>query len=303
MSVTRILQTAGGLTRPLTARDLVGLSSLRQIDRREFLETWATLTEPRRSALAREMIEVTEEHVELQLGEVWRWLLDDQDALVRLCAIEGLWEDTSARTMRRMLAQLRSDPSVEVRAAAASALSRFAYLAALDELDEGAELLERSLSDIVFDQSAPLDVRRRALESAGYFAENDPIQAEIERSYASDEQLLRESALVAMGRSLLPRWLPTISAALTHRSPAIRYEASRAAGEMAEDARSLLPKLAPLLNDSDTEVAISAIWALGQIGSDAAQRALEQAKRSEDEARSQAAAEALEELRAGDSMV
>lgn len=303
MSVTQILQAAGSLRRPLTARDLVGLSGLRLIDRREFLEVWDTLTVTRRAALAREMIELSEEHVELNLGEVWRWLLDDQDALVRVCAVEGLWEDTSVRTMRRTLVLMRSDPVTEVRAAAATALSRFAHLAVLDELDEGSELLERTLSEMALDQSAPLDVRRRALESAGYFAENEPMQTEIERAYRSDEQLLRESALVAMGRSLLPRWLPAIASALTSRSPAIRYEASRAAGEMAEDARPLLVKLVPLLNDVDTEVSISAIWALGQIGGDAAQRALEQAKKSDDDARSQAAAEAFDELRAGESLV
>jgi len=38
--------------------------------------------------------------------------------------------------------------------------------------------------------------------SAGYFGSVDEIQRQIELAYASDEQLLRESALVGMGRSM-----------------------------------------------------------------------------------------------------
>jgi HEAT repeat protein len=102
---------------------------------------------------------------------------------------------------------------------------------------------------------------------------------------------------------MLPRWLPNFGAALSHISPALRYEAARAAGEMAEDARALVPRLAPLLDDGDSEVALAAIWALGQIGGDPARRALQRASKSSDETRSQAAAEALEELSLDDNLL
>lgn len=302
MSITRTLEAAGALTRPLVARDLRGLSGLRQIDRREFLEAWASLPAARRTALASEMAELAEEHVDLNLGEVWYWLLEDKDPTIRVHAIEGLWEDSSIRTMRRMLALMRKDESTEVRAAAATGLGHFALRATLEELDEGSDTLEQELSTTALNDREPLDVRRRALESAGYFAENEAVQREVERAYASDEQLLRESALVAMGRSLLPRWLPQIGSAMESRSPALRYEASRAAGEMGEEAQPLLGKLAPLLTDADLEVALSAIWALGQIGGPQAERALQQVRRSQDEARSQAANEALEELKMGEAL-
>lgn len=303
MSVTRILETVAGLARPLTERDLRGLSELRLIDRRDFLETWAKLPGERRLSLAREMVELTEEHVELDLSAVWTWLLEDGDAAVRVCAIEGLWENTEVRTMRRMLAMMRNDHNEQVRAAAAVGLSRFAYLASLEELDEGVELLERELAAIALDMNQPQEVRRRALESAGYFIDNQAVQSQIERDFATDDQLLRESAVVAMGHTALPHWLPQIGSALTSDSPALRYEACRAAGELADGARTLLVKLAPLLTDRDTEIALAAIWAMGQIGGGAAERALQQVKSSENEARSQAAIEALEELRLGESML
>jgi len=148
----------------------------------------------------------------------------------------------------------------------------------------------------ILDQRQPLDVRRRALESAGYFGGSIDVQRQVERAYQSDEQLLQESALVAMGRSMLPSWLPTIARELGSPSPALRYEAARAAGEMADNARSLVAKIAPLAGDDDGEVADAAIWALGQIGGSAAKRILQQISKSQDETRSQAAADALAEL-------
>ena len=107
----------------------------------------------------------------------------------------------------------------------------------------------------------------------------------------------------AVLQSLVSPALPTIGRELTSPSPALRYEAARAAGEMGEDARSLLAKLAPLLNDHDSEVALAAIWALGQVGGDSAKRVLQQVHKSEDETRRQAAADALDELSLGESMI
>jgi HEAT repeat protein len=278
-------------------RDLRPLSGLAFEQRDDFWQAWEAITPDRRDQIVHAMATLAEDNVDLDFGAVFFWLLDDLDAGVRATAIEGLWEDTSARLLRRLLAMVEADPAPEVRAGAALALGRFVYLSAIEELSaEDSKALRTKLLGLLFDQQQSFDVRRRALEGAGYFADMDEVQREIELAYASDEQLLRESALVAMGRSMLPRWLPTIGTALGHASPALRYEAARAAGEMAEEARSLVPRLASMIDDSDSEVALAAIWALGQIGGDAARRALQRIRKSRDEARSQAAEEALEEL-------
>ncbi len=303
MSVTSVLQAIGGVSRPLAVRDLRGLSNLDRRDRNEFLEAWQRIAPQRRTEIAREMVDLAEDNVELNFGEVWSWLLEDRSPEVRLSAVEGMWEDASPRALRAMLTMLRDDPSPDVRSACATGLSRFAYSLVLGEIDDEGGALHRGLTQVALNEDEPLEVRRRALESAGYFADDDAVQQQIARDYAQDEQLLRESALVAMGRSMLPRWLPTIEKALTNESPALRYEAARAAGEMAEEAQRLLPKVAALLNDRDTEIALAATWALGQIGGDAARRVLQQASKGQDAARSQAATEALDELLAGESLV
>lgn len=304
MAITDHIYTIGAHDHHLAMRDLKPLSGLDHGERAAFWTAWAAITARRRAEITRAMVEIAEDNVDLDFGEALQWMLDDDDAEVRASAAEGLWESDSSRVQQRLLALLRSDPAAAVRVRAAITLSRFAYRAELDELSEAdATAVREGLLAAVLDARQPLDVRRRALESAGYFANDPAIQEQIGLAYESDEQLLRESALAAMGRSMLPRWIPTITKELGSRSPALRYEAAHAIGELGEDGRALLPKLSPLLNDDDSEVAFAAIWALGQVGGESAKRVLQQISKDGDEARRQAAIEALEELALGDQLI
>jgi HEAT repeat protein len=304
MSITSYIAEIGAREHKLAMRDLKPLSALGFEEREAFWAAWRAIVPARRDEIAHAMVELAEDNVDLDFGAALFWMLDDEEAGVRAVAIEGLWEDLSGRLRRRLLTLLRDDPAPNVRAGAALALSRFAYQSTLGELDDiETAALRAALIGAILDQGQPLEVRRRALESAGYFADSPDVQREVERAYASDEQLLRESSLVAMGRSMLPHWLPTIGAALSHISPALRYEAARAAGEMAEEARALVARLVSLLDDDDSEVALAAIWALGQIGGEPARRALQRVRKSSDEPRSQAASEALEELSLADGLL
>jgi HEAT repeat protein len=291
-----ILKLIGVSDRALLPRELRTFSGLEPHERSLFWPIWITIGDQRRIEIAQALNELTEDTVEFNFNQLWLWLLEDSVSTVRVVAIEGLWEHTTIPTMQRMLGLLQRDPAPEARAAAAIALGRFAYLAICDELDTDSDQLRATLLATVRDQSQPLDVRRRALESVSYFGDSEEIHTLIEAAYKANEQLLRESALIAMGRSMDPRWLPVIGRELSSPSPALRYEAAHAAGEMGEDARALLPKLLPALDDNDNEVAVMAIWALGQIGGPGAQRTLERITRSQDSARSQAASDALAEL-------
>jgi hypothetical protein len=304
MTITNQVHAIGAHDRQLAMRDLKPLSGLGPSEHGDFWPAWLAVMPRRRAEIARAMIDLAEDNVDLDFNQVLQWMLDDDDAEVRANAVEGLWENDSSRLLHRLLTLLRGDPAPTVRARAATSLSRFAYRAELDELNESdVKAVRDGLLGVLSDQRQPLDVRRRALESAGYFANTAAVQEQVGLAYESSEQLLRESALVAMGRSMLPRWIPTIAKELESASPALRYEAAHAVGELAEDARALLPKLTPLLNDSDSEVALAAIWALGQVGGEAAKRALQQIRKSGDEARRQAAIEALEELELGDQLI
>ncbi|MCX7790539.1 MAG: HEAT repeat domain-containing protein [Chloroflexaceae bacterium] len=296
MTFEEQLARLGDLERPLAHAELKALSDLGPEMLKAFWAAWRQFPAERRLAIIRELDELAEDNVDLDFRAVFRACLSDPDAEVRAAAINGLWEDESLATMNRLIAMLEDEAGV-ARAAATLALARFAYRCQIGELAaaEGARLLT-ALLQTATDPEQPLEVRRRAVEALGYFAASKEAQTEIGRAYAHSDLAMRESALLAMGRSMRPTWFPYIERELKSPSPALRYEAARAVGELAEEGRPLLPALLPLVDDDDIEISLAAIWALGQVGGSSARRVLERLARSKDLSRRQAADEALAEL-------
>lgn len=296
MTFEEQLARLGDLERPLAHAELKALSDLGPAMLKAFWAAWREFPAERRLAIIRELDELAEDNLDLDFRAVFRACLSDPDAEVRAAAINGLWEDESLATMNRLIAMLDDEAGV-ARAAATLALARFAYLCQIGDLSaaEGARLLAVLLRTAT-DPEQPLEVRRRAVEALGYFAASREAQTEIGRAYAHSDLAMRESALLAMGRSMRPTWFPYIERELKSPSPALRYEAARAVGELAEEGRPLLPALLPLVDDDDIEISLAAIWALGQVGGSSARRVLERLARSRDLSRRQAADEALAEL-------
>lgn len=298
MDMLAYLEKIGAPQHHLTMRELRPLSDIDPRQYADFHAGWFALLPDRRHEIVVAMVELAEENIDLHFQQAFLWITEDDNIQTRTEAINGLWEAEQPRVMRRLLDILKHDTAQDARAAAATVLSRFAYLAEMGELneDDSQQLFEYLLS-MARDSSQPLELRRRSLESISYYASMPELEQQIEHAYESSEIEMKESALMAMGRSMLPRWLPILRHEVESRSPALRYEAARAAGEMGEDAHTLVMAVVKLLGDSDTEVALAAIWALGQIGGDTAKRALEQVRdRSESEARLQAANDALAEI-------
>ena len=153
-----------------------------------------------------------------------------------------------------------------------------------------------ALLEAVADAEEVLEVRRRAVESIAYWDEpcvHDIIAA----AYQEPAELMRISAVFAMGRSADPAWSDTVREELHNANPAMRYEAARACGEL--EAKAAVPELIKLVSDPDREVQFAAVGALGQIGGERAKRILEQCARSSDEAMRLAAEDALAELALG----
>lgn len=283
-------------SRPMTVRDLKILSDLGPEQSAQFRRHWRSIPAERRLEIVHELGALTEDNLDLDFRAVFACCLDDADAEVRVAAIEGLWEDNRPATMRRLL-DLLADSDSSVRAAAALGLSRFAYQAEMGELQaDDARRLQRRLLDMAADPEQGIEARRRAVEGLGYFANSPEAQTEIGQAYAHPEQMMRESAVVAMGRSMRPTWYPYIERELGSRSPALRYEAARAVGELGAEGQAMVAGLIALVDDDDLEVALAAIWALGQVGGEHARRVLRRIARSNDAARRQAAVDALEEL-------
>jgi HEAT repeat protein len=296
MSFEEQVAQLGEIARPLSHNELRVLANIGPESLKIFWQAWRQFPGERRVELLHALDALGEDNVDLDFRPIFRACLRDADAEVRLAAVAALWEDETEGTMDRLIS-LIGDEAGAVRAAAVVALASFAYHGELGEMSpEATQRVYTALMSTATDPEQPLDVRRRAVEGLGYFAGSKEAQAEIGRAYAHPELTVRESAVLAMGRSMRPTWVPYIERELKNPSPAMRYEAARAVGELGEEGRPLLPSLLPLVDDEDGEISTTAIWALGQVGGPSAKRVLQRIARSKDEARSVAANEALEEL-------
>lgn len=296
MTFEEQLTRLGDSNTPLVRAELKALANIGPETLKSFWQIWRQFSGERRTEIVHALHDLGEDNVDLDFRPVFRACLSDSEPEVRAAAVAGLWEDESERTMERLIS-LIDDESGLVRAAAIVGLAPFAYRAEVGELSAAtSQRLQGILLRAATDPEQPAEVRRRAIEGLGYFAGSKEAQAEIGRAYAHSELAMRESAVLAMGRSMRPTWFPYIERELKSPSPALRYEAARAVGELGEDGRPMLTSLLALVDDDDTEISQAAIWALGQVGGPSAKRVLERLARSKDEARSTAANDALEEL-------
>jgi HEAT repeat protein len=290
-----LLKKIGDRQTPLSISSLYGLSHLTRAEAQLFQEVWSLVDAGRRQWILQSLVDIAEASFEVDFNPIFRLCLNDEDAVVRSRAIEGLWEDEDLTLAGLLVRLLRDDPSESVRAAAATSLGRFVLLGELEKIEAApAMMVENALLGAIYDPHETLEVRRRAVESIAYSGQAQ-VRDIIEMAYYDDEEKMRVSAVFAMGRSADPFWHEMVIAELDNPDPEMRYEATRACGEL--EASAALSALIYLIEaDPDPEVQEMAIWALGHIGGKEARRVLEACCESEDEALRQAAEEALDEL-------
>lgn len=273
---------------------LWALSGASRAQASEFARVWDTLPIERRRRAAQQMVELAEQNFEVDFNALFRHLLNDPDAQVRVNGIEGLWEDEDAALVKPLLALLRQDPDASVRAAAADAIGRFLLLAEYGRLTSTSpETLGKILLAIIRDVDEDFTVRCRALEAVAYWSD-EVVRQVIAAAYDDAAPQMRASALAAMGRSADHYWRDIVARELESPDPRMRFEAARATGEL--ENRAATATLVQLLDDPDREVQGAAITALGQVGGKLAKRALQRAAASEDEFLSALASDALQEL-------
>lgn len=291
----RALDRVRDESHPLSRETIFGLSDPTRAEAEAFALCIAQLSGERRRELVAKMVESAEESFELELAALFRACLADADAAVRRFAVEGLWEDERPGLLGGLLTMLETDPDAGVRAAVAMALGRFVYMAEGDELDERrANKLRVGLERVIENPNEDLEVVRRAIESIAYM--NDQrVRAFIDRAYGHPDNRMRESAVFAMGRNADPMWTETVLTELQDGTPAMRYEAARASGEM--QLRRAVGALIKMTREPNVELQTMAIWALGQIGGERSERLLERLAAGEDEVLRAVAGEALEEAR------
>lgn len=257
---------------PFNPRYLYRLSDLDQEELALFLDTWPRLPLLRRQALMEDLQELGLSDNLLFFENIGLNVISDEDPHVRHLAAQILWEFEGPDLIPLFLQLLGSDPEAEVRAAAAAGLGQFVYLGEIGRL-QGEKLhgIEDRLLEVILEEPAAL-VRRRALESVG-FSSRLEVPELIESAFSSNDQNMKASALIAMGRSMDSRWEMNILSMLNDTLPILREKAARSAGEI--DIKDAVPTLIELAEDSEEIVRSAAIWSLSEIGGESARHALE----------------------------
>lgn len=266
---------------PLKPRYLYRLSDLTDKDLAQVKQNWKKIPLWRRQALMEDIAELGEGDYMLSYESLGSFTLEDEDPKVRLFSVQVLGEYEQPELARRFLQMLTSEVNLDVKAALADALGKYVYLGDIEELDEETlQDIEAALLLIAKGSEDP-QVRRSALESLGY-SRDEQVRPLIEIAFASSDPEWVSSALAAMGHSADEAWAEPVIQSLEHHSPGIRQEAARAAGEL--ELAEAVEALKEMLDDTDDEVRMAAIWSLSQIGGEGVRDLLEQlAEMTEDE--------------------
>lgn len=294
MSLDSYLSELSDEGKPVVSKTLANLSSLSPKELLSFLDKFSHMSTARRIEIVQKLVGLAEDSVEMNFNDIFIACLPDPAAEVRVGSIEGLWEYEDRSIIDTFITMLNQDSQDAVRAAAATALGRFALLAELGDLrhEDGARI-ERALVSVVGRNSESTEVKRRALESVSAFSKPE-IKQMIQDAYNSMEHDMRVSAIYAMGMNCDSQWLDTLLKELGNSDVEMRYEAAVACGELGvEDA---VPSLIELIQDTDSQVQLSAIAALGRIGGDEAEAVLKECLNDPDEHVRDAAEDALDEL-------
>jgi HEAT repeat protein len=256
-------------------------------------EQWVSIPNEVRFHIVQAMVEDAEENVIHDYKRVMLIALEDPVPDVRLAALEGLTEYDSPDFLDYILDRVEGEPDERSRAALTDAMGRFALQFEADEAGLDAASRLRSTLLRLHSSDASLEVRRKALESLGYLADDPEIIEAIEHAYSSGNFQLRVSSIHAMGHQATKRWMTICHEELQSDEPEIRVEAVTAAG-LIGDERSV-PHVIDMLSDDDDEVRSAAIVALGSIGGQLAVNTLRRLTKEDDPTVAEVAEEALEE--------
>lgn len=286
------------LEKPVTYSGLLQFSDLPVEGVVEFKMSWLRMPLDRRHEIAKKLVELAEENIELDFSSVFKACLQDDDEIVREMAVKGLWETEDRSLIRPLLKLMQNDPSPKVRASAGISLRNFAVMAQNGKLlSRDGDRIRDAFMNVISHPDEDIEVRRRAIEAIANFNTSETNDI-IRDAYESDNIALVQSAIYAMGQSSNPEWLTTVLDETAHPMAAIRYEAATASGLLGDEA--VVPHLIRLLQDDDAEVSLASIMSLGQIGGVLAKRALQLCLSDGDESIEEAAQTALANLEFND---
>ena len=251
---------------------IYGLSGLTDADLRKLQNIRSRIDNGYWRLLLQTLVDVSESHFDLDYDALGFASLNDIDAVTRQMAIELLRENESSLLMYRLIDMAQNDASEGVRAEAVRALARFVLRGEFGKLPDTANTnLINAIIDILNNDAESMDVRRRAVEAIGN-SSHEIVPDVIQAAYASEDSDVRLSAIIAMGRSCDPVWEQDVLKELENEDVAMQREAAFAAGELQLEAA--VDTLIEMSVSETRELQVSAIQALGEIGSKEATRML-----------------------------
>jgi len=193
-------------------------------------------------------------------------VLKDENAAVRLAAVESLGNLSDPRAVDALVQALRTDTDPQVREAAAEALGEIDSPRAVPGLIAalGSEKVGAVRAKIAWALGEIDDKRSGAVEALGAVV-RDP-DAEV-----------RRQAVWALGELEAATAVPMLIPALKDADTETRKQAAWALGEI--QSKDAVEALTPVTKDADVEVRKQAVWALGNIEDKRALPALEAAVR------------------------
>ena len=257
---------------PVPIHQLYRLSDLTSEQTDMFLQGWGKLPDERRRMIAQHMADISEENFVIDFSRLFEIFFDDTFALIRVAALEGVWDSTNTRYIQPIVRMMQQDEAEEVRAAAAAALAHYVVMAEWGEIPKKIGVpIVAALLEVYDDPETAVSVKRAALEAlAG--SSHPRVPAIIGEAYEVDDIDMQVSAVFAMGNTANARWLPIILDELNSHNMEMRAEAARAAGVIGKS--DAVPELAELTMDDAIEVRTAAVYALGQIGGNRPQQIL-----------------------------
>lgn len=279
---------------PLLNSKLVYLSDLSGEELKFLKQAWAKADAQRRHQVISQLVYLSEADLKLDFSSIFVFCLSDPDEAVRAQAIVGLEAEENHLFINPLVQSLKQDGSDKVRAAAATALGKFAMLGELGELSTHyTDKVYTALLEVLDNKTEAVEVKRRALEAIAPL--NLPrVKESIQEAHHSNDVKLKASAIYAMGRNCDSLWLTALLTELSSDQAEIRYEAANACGELS--AEQAVPYLTRLIKDEDAQIQKAAIKALGEIGGEEAKQTLNKLARSPQRQIRQAAESALKEL-------
>lgn len=255
-------QTAANTAVPSTV--VYGLSELTGDELTAVVPVWSRLSAVAKHRVLSALNEASEAMFELGFREIAMLSLGDKSSLVRAKAIELLWTDESAETMRKLMRLAESDPDLAIRSRALENLGRFILLGEYGDIPADLAAQAQALTCAIHQNMAePVELRRRALEALAN-SSHSAVEQLILAAYADGNHELRIGALFAMGRTCNQIWRDQLLNELESDNSEYVYEAIRACGQIqiADSVR----RIGEFALSEDQEIQLMAIWSLGEIG-------------------------------------